>query len=135
MYVSTPISQFIPPHFSPREFSLHQKIKCCRSTQSHMRKIYSTTRTRLGFPQGSMVKNSLLMQETRVQSLGQEDAQEKGIATHSSTLAWKIPWLDGGAWRAIVHEVAKTERPHFLFVSSKTKQVPKPTPYLLNYFL
>ena len=34
------------------------------------------------------------MQETRVQSLGQEDALEKGMATHSSMPAWKIPWTD-----------------------------------------
>ena len=43
---------------------------------------------------GSAVKNSPAMQEpqeTRVQSLGQEDPLEKGMATHSSTLAWKIP--------------------------------------------
>ena len=32
------------------------------------------------------------MQETRVQSLGREDLLEKGMATHSSILAWKIPW-------------------------------------------
>ena len=37
-----------------------------------------------------MVKNPA-RQETRVQSLGQEDPLEKGIATHSSALAWKIP--------------------------------------------
>ena len=34
------------------------------------------------------------MQETRVQSLGQEDALEKEMATHSSILAWKIPWTE-----------------------------------------
>ena len=34
------------------------------------------------------------MQETRVQSLGREDPLEKEIATHSSTLAWKIPWTE-----------------------------------------
>ena len=33
-------------------------------------------------------------QETRVQSLGQEDPLEKGMATHSSVLAWKIPWRE-----------------------------------------
>ena len=38
-----------------------------------------------------MVKNLLAMQETRVQSLGQEDPLEKGMATHSSILAWRIP--------------------------------------------
>ena len=34
------------------------------------------------------------MQETGVQSLGQEDVLEKEMATHSSTLAWKIPWTE-----------------------------------------
>ena len=38
-----------------------------------------------------MVKNLLAMQETRVQSLGQEDPLEKEMATHSSVLAWRIP--------------------------------------------
>ena len=33
-------------------------------------------------------------QETRVQSLGQEDPLEEGMATHSSVLAWKIPWTE-----------------------------------------
>ena len=39
-----------------------------------------------------MVKNLPAMQETCVQSLGQEDPLEKGMATHSSILAWRIPW-------------------------------------------
>ena len=39
-----------------------------------------------------MVKNLPIMQETQVQSLGQEDPLEKEMATHSSILAWKIPW-------------------------------------------
>ena len=34
------------------------------------------------------------MQETQVQSLSQEDALEKGMATHSSILAWRIPWTE-----------------------------------------
>ena len=38
-----------------------------------------------------MVKNLPAMQETQVQSLGQEDPLEKGMATHSSILAWRIP--------------------------------------------
>ena len=38
------------------------------------------------------VKNLPAMQETHVQSLGQEDPLEKGMATHSSILAWRIPW-------------------------------------------
>ena len=39
-----------------------------------------------------MVKNLPEMWETWVQSLGQEDPLEKGMATHSSILAWEIPW-------------------------------------------
>ena len=45
-----------------------------------------------------MVKHLPTMQETGVQSLGQEDPLEKEIATHSSTLAWKIPWTQREAW-------------------------------------
>ena len=41
-----------------------------------------------------MVKNLPAMQETRVRSLGQEDALEKKMATHSSILAWRIPWIE-----------------------------------------
>ena len=41
-----------------------------------------------------MVKNSPAMQETRVQSLGQEDPLEKAMATHSRILAWEIPWTE-----------------------------------------
>ena len=40
------------------------------------------------------VKRLPAMRETRVQSLGQEDPLEKELATHSSTLAWKIPWTE-----------------------------------------
>ena len=41
-----------------------------------------------------MVKRLPAMQETRVQFLGWEDPLEKEMATHSSTLAWKIPWTE-----------------------------------------
>ena len=41
-----------------------------------------------------LVKNLPAMQETRVQSLGQEDPLEKEMATHSSILAWRIPWTE-----------------------------------------
>ena len=41
-----------------------------------------------------MVKNLPAMQETRVQSSGQEDPLEKGMATHFSILAWRIPWTE-----------------------------------------
>ena len=41
-----------------------------------------------------MLKNLPAMQETQVLSLGREDPLEKGISTHSSVLAWKIPWTE-----------------------------------------
>ena len=41
-----------------------------------------------------MVKNLPAMQETQVPSLGQEDLLEKGMATHSRILAWRIPWTE-----------------------------------------
>ena len=41
-----------------------------------------------------MVKNPPAMREMQVQSLGREDPLEKDIATHSSILAWKIPWKE-----------------------------------------
>ena len=40
------------------------------------------------------VKNLPVVQETLVQSLGQEDPLEKRMATHSSILAWRVPWIE-----------------------------------------
>ena len=41
-----------------------------------------------------MVKNLPAMRETQAQSLNQEDPLEKGMATHSSVLTWRIPWTE-----------------------------------------
>ena len=46
----------------------------------------------------------------QVQALGQEDPLEKGMATHFSILAWRIP-MDRGAWRPTVHGVTKSQPP------------------------
>ena len=51
-----------------------------------------------------MVKDTPAEQEIWVQSLGQEDPLEKGMATHSSILA-----MDRGTWQAAVHGVAKSQ--------------------------
>ena len=51
------------------------------------------------------VKHPPTMQETQAQSLGQEDLLEKEMATHSSILAWKIPWTE----EPTVHGVAKSQ--------------------------
>ena len=61
------------------------------------------------------VKRLLAMWETWVQSLGREDPLEKEMATHSSTLAWKIPWTEElGGLQSMGHkELDMTERIHF----------------------
>ena len=66
-----------------------------------------------------LVKNLSAMQGTQIQSLGQEDPLEKGMATHSSILAWKVPW---------------TEEPGGLYVPGVTRVgrnlVTKPSPLM-----
>ena len=54
-----------------------------------------------------MAKNQPAMQETWIQSLGWEDPLEKGKATHSSILAWRIP-MGRDAWQATVHGISKS---------------------------
>ena len=54
----------------------------------------TTERLHLGFPGSSDGKRLPTMRETWVRSLGQEDPLEKEMATHSSILAWKIPWTE-----------------------------------------
>ena len=48
----------------------------------------------MGFPGGSVVKNLPAKQEMQVRSLGQEEPLEEEMATHSSVLAWEIPWTE-----------------------------------------
>ena len=48
----------------------------------------------LGFTSGTVVKNPPAMREMRVRSLCQEDPLVKEMATHSSILAWRIPWTE-----------------------------------------
>ena len=96
-----------------------------------------------------LVKNPPTKQETWVRFLGWEDPLEKGKATHSSILAWRIPWtvysigegngtplqysclenpMDGGAWWAAVHGVAKSQTPlsDFTFIHWRRKWQPTP---------
>ena len=56
------------------------------------------------------VKNPSAMQETQVQSLSWEDPLEKGMATHSSILAWRIPWTEepGGVFSSWSHKKSDT---------------------------
>ena len=57
-----------------------------------------------------MVKNLPAVQETWVQSLGWDDPLEKGMATHSSILDWRIPWTEepGGLQAIVSHRVRLT---------------------------
>ena len=83
---------------------------CSRKTEKHMQKgnnwvwlmlpvsgLWEGEKLKLKLrcrilPGDQMVKNLPVMQETWVQSMGQEDPLEKGMVTHSSILAWRIPW-------------------------------------------
>ena len=53
------------------------------------------------------VKNLPAVQETQVQSLSEADPLEKGMATHSSTLAWRIAWTEESAW--LLHGLTKSQ--------------------------
>ena len=66
-------------------FSLNSLLNNFNSTHSYFN-VY--------FPSGSVGKESACNQETQVQSQSQEDPLEKEMATHSSTLAWRIPWTE-----------------------------------------
>ena len=56
--------------------------------------LYFLTASKGASPVAQTLKNLPTMQEAWIQSLGQEDPLEKGMATHSSILAWRIPWIE-----------------------------------------
>ena len=70
-------------------------------------KIHKSPTSTLTSLMAQMVKNLPAMWKTWVQSLGWEDLLEKGMATHSSILAWRIPWTEEPLW-ATVYGVAKS---------------------------
>ena len=55
-----------------------------------------------------MVKTLPAVRQSMASIPGQEDPLERGIATHSSNLAWRIPWTEEPTWQAIVDGVAKS---------------------------
>ena len=72
----------------------------------------------LNRPVAQTVKSLPAMQETRLQSLAREDPLEKEMATHSRTLAWRIPWMENpgaGYSPCGQQESDTTERLHFHF--------------------
>ena len=72
-----------------------------------------------------LVKNPPAMQETQVPSLGGEDPMEKGMATHSSILAWKIPWTEepGGLQSIELQSVDMTEQLNHHTVNPESEHV------------
>ena len=69
-----------------------RKISLWSSTQEGVK--LGNSNVAEGFPGGSVVKNPPAVQEIRVGSLGQEEPLEEEMATHSSILAWEIPWTE-----------------------------------------
>ena len=63
------------------------------------------------------VKRLPAMRETRVQSLGQEDPLEKEMATHSSILAWRIPWMEEPGRLQSTGSQSRTRLSDFTFFS------------------
>ena len=60
------------------------------------------------------MKNLSVMQDTQILSLGQEDPLEKGMATHSSILAWRIPWTEEPFFQLILTAPpSRPSSPHF----------------------
>ena len=70
-------------------------------------RVHTHTQTQTNNKKLKTVKNLSAMQETQVQSLGQEDPLEKGVATHSSILSWRIPWTEepGRLQSMVLHRV------------------------------
>ena len=66
-----------------------------------------------------MMKNLLAVWETQVQSLGQEDPLEKGISSHSSILAWRVPWTDAIVYRVTKSQVFKRKKNYLFIVHDK----------------
>ena len=89
-------------------------------------------RNNWGFPVAQTVKNLPAMQETWVRSLDQEDPLEKGLATHSSTLAWRIPWTEEPGGLQSMGWQSQTQLTnyhfHFLFLHIKILKARKSTP-------
>ena len=80
-----------------------------------------------GCPGGSAVKNLLARQEPQVLSLGRDDPLEEGMTTHSSILAWRIPWTEepGGLRSIGLHRVGHDKRlsMHTGFIDCSTIQI------------
>ena len=85
-----------PLHITPKHI-----FHCIQATSPFTKYNHTFTATLFeirNFPVAHMVKNLLAMLETWVWSLGGEYPLEKGMATHSSMLGWRIPWTEEPGW-------------------------------------
>ena len=80
-----------------------------------------------------MVKRLPALRETRVQSMGQEDPLEKEMATHSTTLAWKIPWMEEPGGLQSMGPQSRTRLSDFTFFLSK-QYWKKELNFILKYY-
>ena len=86
---------FYPALSSPLQKSVHLGDTCCFSSlRCTMLSFTSDSACIVASLVAQTVENLPIMPETRVQSLGWKDTLEKGKATHSSILAWRIPWTE-----------------------------------------
>ena len=122
---STVNAQVAPPGLQVSNLRVHLKVK----------KIARFQLTLVSSDGSLMVKNLPAMQETQVQSLGWEDPLEKGMATQSSILAWRIPWTEelGGlqsmGLQRVRHDwVTDTFTFSYLGKWSNLPKWPKPSP-------
>ena len=96
----------------------------------HWRRHRLSTPVFLGFPCDSAGKESACNVETWVQFLGWEDSLEKGKATHSIILAWKIPWTKSTGSQSVGHDW-ETSLSQLSSTASRNFKIQHPT---INYF-
>ena len=89
-YVLSAISTSLSPFRLTHKIDYHIPTSCQFNIHLHFLKLYLKREALVA----QTVKNPPAMQETGVQSLGWGDPLEKGMATHSSILAWEIPWTE-----------------------------------------
>ena len=94
------------------EFAVHGVTK----SRTQLSDIHFTYVLLWASPVSKLVKSLSVMQETRVQSLGQEDPLEKGMTNHSSILPWRIPWTGKpGGLQSLGHSQTRLSSLHFYF--------------------
>ena len=92
--MKTQVSQWLVHLAPPARFTQDGNLGQSEVVALLLLRLYHLNLYNISFPGGSDSKESACNGETRLESLGGEDPLEKGMATHSSTLAWRIPWTE-----------------------------------------